>query len=427
MKSFRVITTLSIVCLSLSGNLPLWGLPKFKPPKFGGKLRRVARFSDQSKTPPQFSYKPRKIKVGPQHRNTAPQKPAVLDILNDHTPTNRAKRRAYLYDVGTSHTPAKKHLNNHARYLNEIKRAGQLYDRIQHTPAFSPYFKELRHEVEETIVNKTLRASLLKHIEEGNQTAALNELTSFYHLAPNHIPTFYAFTEPAEMFARQALEYLQNHPHKPNWPLRYILKTEGIDPALKAEIRNIVNEGSVPADYVDYTLQLFQTVYEQYQYILEESLVDESVQGTVLIYKYLVDELEVFTSEHQRLPQWEFEEERDLFNLISVLAYSHRANRFEQVIPYIYKLYDLFEKYPVPHFDESQTMRELDKFIKEYKDLPQSIHIRDFLHPRGQENMLYESVEYWKRNSPSFRDHFNKVFLRQTIQTEHLPPPFNYY
>ena len=168
-------------------------------------------------------------------------------------------------------------------------------------------FPHLRRSIEKTIVNKTLRASLLKHMEEGHRSSMLHELEDYYHLTPNHVPLFYASMEPAELFARHALEYLQNHPHKPNWPLRHILKTEGIDPALKEEIRDVFNKGVVPPNRVNHILQVLQTVYLQYQHILKESEADGTVQATVAIYQYLADELETFTTTHKRLPEFRFE------------------------------------------------------------------------------------------------------------------------
>ncbi len=398
MRSLTAVILSFITFVGISANLPAWGGPS--------KLKKV-------KTPSPSKF--------------FPKRHAVMDMLHDTRPEIRLTRRAHMYEVATSYTPAKKNLNARLRYLNEIKEAGRLYDHIRHTGLLSNTFPHLRRSIEKTIVNKTLRASLLKHMEEGHRSSMLHELEDYYHLTPNHVPLFYASMEPAELFARHALEYLQNHPHKPNWPLRHILKTEGIDPALKEEIRDVFNKGVVPPNRVNHILQVLQTVYLQYQHILKESEADGTVQATVAIYQYLADELETFTTTHKRLPEFRFEEEREFYNLLNVLAYFHEANRFEKALPQIRRLYTILERFPTPFYDEAGTIKELNKFIEKYNDFPQSVEVRDLLQPREHEDMLYTSIEYWKRKSPAFQKHFNDLFLRRTIKTEHLPPPFNYY
>ena len=180
---------------------------------------------------------------------------------------------------------------------------------------------------------------------------------------------------------------------------------------------------------MDRALQLLQTAYEQYRSILKESAIDEDVQATVAIYEHLADELEAFTRDNHRPPMFQKanEQERHLFNLVTVLAYNHGANCFEQAIPHIYRVYELLERFPSPRYGESETLKEFTRFVEQYNDVPQSVHMRDFLNPRPQEDMLYESILYWKRNSPEFQQAIDNFILRRTINTEYLPRPFNYY
>lgn len=339
------------------------------------------------------------------------------------------ERRAHMYEVSNTFTPAKKVLNAQLHYRRELQAVVHLYKQIQQASPLSSNLKLLRLDIEKTIVNKTLRESLLNHLEHSGVSSMIGELEDYYHLAPDHIPTFRITIESSETFARNALAFLRKHPYKPNWPLRHILKTEGIDPALKEEIRNIIGKGYVLADQENHVLKLLQEAYEQYQRILKESAQDETVEATVAIYEYLANELETFTTKNQRPPVFRQanEEERDLFNLITVLVYHHEANVFEQVIPHIRRLYELLERFPSPRYEETQTVRELTKFIQEYNTFPQSVHMRDFLHPRPNEDLLYESILYWKQNSTAFQEELNTIFLRHTTRTEYLPRPFNYY
>lgn len=358
---------------------------------------------------------------------------AILEMLrkpNIQQPSiSRAYRRAYMYEVGIGTSAAKRVLSARLSYRKELQEVGRLHQRIQHTSLLSTNFQLLRHDIAKTIINKTLRASLLEHLKHGNPASLLNELENYYHLAPNYIPTYHVTMEASESFARNALAYLRRHPHKPNWPLRHILRTEGIDPAIKEEIRGIINRGYVPSDQADHFLKLLQAAYEQYQRLLEASIQDENVKATVAIYKYLADELQAFVAANKRAPRFgkENEAEHDLFNLILVLAYNHRSNHFEQAIPHIFRLYELLEMFPSPRLEEQATLKELTKFIKEYNDVPQSVHMRDLLQPRRNEDILYESILYWQRNSPAFLEEFSMILLRHKTKTKYIPPPFNYY
>lgn len=338
----------------------------------------------------------------------------------------RFQRMADLYRVGMSRPPAKVVLSNRYRYLREIRSVSQLHDRISGVSSIWLNETQLRKDIERTIINKTLKQSLLTHLEQDHRIAILQELEDYYHLSPGYIPTFRAFTLPAETFARNALSYLQKHPHKPNWPLRHILKAEGIDPALKQAIRKLIEQDKIPAEQTDQALKLFQAVYEQYNHLLKQSTQDPEVQLTVEIYKNLAEELEQFTQENNRPPKFqaESEYERDLFNVVAVLAYHHETNCFEQVIPYINRVYEILEKFPSPKFTEEVTLQELKKFITTHHTFPQSVHLRDILNPRPSEDMLYESILYWKQHSPSFQKEVDALI---PIQQKSYPPSFHYY
>ena len=317
---------------------------------------------------------------------------------------NRALDLARTYMTAMSRPLAKTVLTERYRYKAEIHAASKLYARIVRTPDLEHGANQLSQEIEKVVVNNTLRQTLLSHVRNRQQSSLLYELEDYYHLAPDYISTFYAITEAEETFARSVLSYLHKHPHKPNWALRHLLRTEGIDPALKQEIRNVIKQNVISPDQTDHILQVLREMHQQYRQLLKDSPRDEEVAATVAIYKNVTEALEEFISVNDRHPEHQLNDayERDLFNLISVLAYHHQANHFEQVIPYIKKMYEMLEKYPYPRFPEENTLRDLNKFINKHLMLPRGVHSRDILNPIAEEDMLYESMLYWRQNSPTF-------------------------
>lgn len=313
------------------------------------------------------------------------------------------------------------------RYKKEIHDAAQLYTHIIRTPDIASKSHELNKEIEKVVINNTLRQTLLSHTQNQQRSSILYELEDYYHLTPNHISTFYPLATAEEIFARNALSYLCKHPHKPNWSLRLLLRTEGIDPALKHEIREAIKQDVISPDQMGHILQVLRTMHQQYKCLLKNAPHDEEVVATVAIYKNVTEAFEEFTTVNGRHPEHQPDNvyERDLFNLVSVLAYHHQANLFEQVIPYINKMYELLEKYPYPRNKEELTLRDLDKFIEQHHMLPRGVQSRDILNPIPSEDMLYESMLYWQKNSPTFQQEMRELpTYKQWIEPA---PPCIYY
>ncbi len=343
------------------------------------------------------------------------------------TPLNRAgvtQRTAHIYNLALSRSAAKKALNTRFIYTEEVQRASQMYQQIDRLNSLTPFFKQLRKDIQENIVNHTLRTNLLRHLDQDNKKAMLNDLSDYYHLLPKYIPTFHASTDPAETFAWDALGYLRRNPHKPNWALRQVLKTPGVDELLKEEIRDMLKQDTLSLQGTDYMINLLRLAYQQYSQTLADMLHDPSVQETLSIYKQLTDEMEIFTNVHNRAPRWENEDERDLYNRFETLLYQNQANWFEPVIPYLEKLYMFAEEFALPRLDEATTLRDAERFLQKFGELPRSVRLRDFINQRPQEALLYEAMLYWKAHSPAFQD---KISNLTTTQTEDPFPPEYYY
>ncbi len=365
----------------------------------------------------------------PKKIEQAVQKAAETHIprpMSVPVPSPQIAQSVHMFTVGLGTSPAKTFLNNHLKYQEEVRRASMLYDQIRLSSIGSLPAPDLRQNIQSTIINQTLRTSLLRHLEMDDPVSMLNELEDYYHLAPNYIPTFTNTTMPAESFAWNVLHYLRKHQHKPNWPLRHILRTEGIDDTLKEEIKRIVNAGAVEPGQYEAAHITLRTMYEQYIVLLEENSRAPEIQETVEIYKNLAEQLEDFVAAHRRLPNFSQTdiEERNLFNRLIVLAYDHQpANCFEQLIPHIEHIYKLLEQYPSAHFTETETIREITKFSQKYHEFPRGVYQRDIFNPRPQEPLLYESMLYWQRNSSKFRNFLRQLYRQQT-GSGYYPPYF---
>lgn len=320
---------------------------------------------------------------------------------------------------------AKQTLNTRFAYKEEIQRASQLYNRIQNATKLGTHYAALRKDIESTIVNQTLRKSMLTHLENNRQASMLQELADYYHLAPKYIPTFNATMPPSETFAWNALIYMKKHPHKPTWALRHVLKTDGIEEPLKNAIRAFVKKDVIEADEQINFLNLLRAAYKQYTAVLDNAAKDDSVTETVAIYKELADALEIFTATHNRAPMGANKgEERGLFNRVGTLLYLNRSNQFEAIIPHLERLYALTERFPTPrHGSEQETLKDVIQFKEKYNRLPQSILLREHLTSLPpQEAMLYESMLYWKQHSTSFSQQLDRLMFPQ--QDNYYPPYF---
>ncbi|GEM_PF-5081610 len=384
-KIFFCFSTFLLAELCLSLHTPAWGGIR------GSRLLRTARHASEGK------------------------------------PLNHVYQVAHILRIASDYPAAKKILNARYLYQRELREAGKLYERVRIATPMTPEVVRLQTDIERTIINDTLRASLLDHLKKGQRASILYELEDYYHLTSSHLPTFRAIMLSEESFARNALSYLKKHPHKPNWPLRHILKTEGMDPVLIRKMKKLINQDVIAEGKTEQALQLLQKLHKEYHRLLKESMIDEEVAETVAIYESLADEVEEFTAVNHRAPQFQsdVEYERDLYNLIAVLAYHHQANLFEQVLPHIKRLYATLERYPSPHYPRENILHELSRFAEKNKILPRSIYERDILTQYPDEDILYESILYWRQNDPAFQQELEKLPAYKKIKGD--MPSSNYY
>lgn len=335
----------------------------------------------------------------------------------------RLERNAYVYNAGLRSSLPKRILNKRFLYEEEVWKATQLYKKIESISLQNADLSIVRQDIDQVVVNKTLRTNLHNSLKQRSRVTLLNTLSDYYHLAPKYLPTFMSTITPTESFARETLDYLRHNPHKPNWALRHILKTEKVDPSLKNEIKYWIQQDVIPLEKNDYVLDLLRRIYTQYNEVLAAATIDFSIQETLSIYKQLADELEVFTAQYNRAPMWNGDKsERDLLNWINVLVYHNQNNQFELIIPYFEKIYELLERFPTPCLDEKSDLDAIVKFFEKYNSLPRSVRLRDFLHMQPDEPLLYNALLYWQQKSPHFRRTIENLVVSK--QKGFYPPYF---
>ena len=192
-----------------------------------------------------------------------------------------------MYHTALRTTAAKQVLNARFIYAEEVRQASQMYQKINRLNSQARDFQALRKDIQENIINHTLRTNLLNHLKQNNKEAMLNDLAEYYHLLPKYVPTFNASTNPAETFAWDAIGYLRSNPHKPNWALRQVLKTPEVDATLKQQIQKLLAKNEIPMQGIEKDINTLRQAYEQYAETLAAAEKDPSVVETINIYKQL--------------------------------------------------------------------------------------------------------------------------------------------
>lgn len=408
---------MKILILSLSAII--FSLPVY------AQLPKVRAVASVAKLTPQ---------VSATVKAAAPIKPYIL-------------RNTRAFTVGVSNSPLKQILNQRYQFQLEYLRAGALYKRLQ-IPNFDPLL--LRTEIQNTIVNNTLRKSLLENLELGRLTSMTQDLDQYFLLSAE-MPVLSTTPGHRESFAISAKGYLENHGPKPTWQLRELMKFGGKKqieqqfarmedlPAetiagangleleeyqqllsmysradeLNKTIKEYIAQTTHTEEENAAILDTFREMYDLYEELITFAKNSSSVKNTVTIYKNLLQDMKAFVTEHQRAPIWQNEEERALYLLFEPLVFANKANQFEEIIPILKDLYALTEMYPAKRFSEKDALKMVRSFHQKHGFLPRSVKTRDFFDIRPDEALTLETMLYWKRNSKDFSEEINNMQVPQ--------------
>lgn len=368
-----------------------------------------------------------------------------------------AMRNAQAFTVGLSNSPTKQILNQRLQFQREYARAIDLYQNLQ-TSSVNP--ERIRTQIQQTIVNNTLRASLLNNLDKGLISNMTQELEQYFNLMPK-LPFFSSSADPSESFAVSARGYLMLHAQKPSWQLREIIKFGGMNAIklqcnhmyrgltlqeelhahnldedeaeqllamyaraeeLNTTIKEFISKKSHSRQEYEEIMVTLQQMNDLYEKLLTFATNSTSVRSTVEIYKNLLADMQKFVAEHHRAPVWQNPLERSLHNLFAVLVFNNQINQFEEIIPLMTQLYEISEMYPAKRMTEKDALESIKAFKEKHGFWPRSVKIRDFFDARPKEAMLVEAGEYWKQNSADFTKKLNELMFPH--EKDFFPPYF---
>lgn len=353
-------------------------------------------------------------------------------------------------------SPAKQILNTRLQFQREYARAVKLYQHIQQPERYSP--EALREEIQNTIINNTLKNTLLQDLDRGFHSGMAQELEQYFNLA-SQLPVLSTSTGLDEAFAQAVKGYFKDHPRKPSWHLREIIQFGGmraikakfsqlmkmyplesaaainnLEPeeakellalydraeALNEQIKQFIAKDSPTPQEYEAILEPLREMYRLHEKLLTFANNSRSVKSTLETYRNLLDDMEAFVAANHNAPLWKPLEERALFLRFELLVFGNQVNQFEEVIPILQKLYTITEMYPIQRMTEQETINFLQNFFKKEGFWPRSVQSRDFFDTRKDEPLLFEAMTYWKRNSPAFAQELNKLMFPE----ENNFPPF---
>lgn len=367
-----------------------------------------------------------------------------------------ATRNAKIFHVGLSNSSAKHILNKRLQFQKEYRRAADLYKQLQ--SSFNP--KKMERQIKQTIINRTLKTTLLNELADNSIASMAQELDNYFNLS-NQLPIFSFSPSPDEAFALAARGYLLNHPQKPSWQLREVIKFGEMHALqqqvalwaankspkelakahnlteketkqllslyeraekLQVKIKEFIAKKTHTKQENDEILQTFRDMNNLYEELLAFARNTYSVKTTIKIYTDLLKDMEKFVAEHHRAPVWQNPEERPLSNRFATLVFNNQINQFEEIIPVMNKLYALTEMYPVQRLPETTALREIKSFYKANGFLPRATRNRDFFDIRSDEPFLLENMKYWEDKSPAFRQEIEEILFPKS--DDNYPPFF---
>lgn len=301
-------------------------------------------------------------------------------------------------------------------YKMEYIKAAELYGELR-TLSLSPLALDMQRwstRIENTVVNKTLKKSLLKDLSTNNYSSMLNKIEAYYHLTPEFLPlpeTTLLPPDEAAWFSKSALFYIQHNPHKPSLRLREILKHPNVAKEIKIRLKEFLNMTGVPVSLEQEFLRVAEAGFRQYKTALELSQASESVTQTIQLYKDFLSDMKEFVAKYNRTPSFtgDLPGERALFNRALPLLASSEINQFEEMLPILKEIFTFMEMYPSKRYDRAYALTELSKFFKEKGFLPRPVATRGVLGDTYIEASLYETLRYWEIHDLDFRVDLGKI------------------
>ena len=316
-----------------------------------------------------------------------------------------------VYAATMSNSPAKVALNNKRTYDLERYMAKKLIGQSQQLKLnveFTPEATEFVFSEVANIRNEALRGFLSQSLKRQHYLTFILDLADYYTIPLEFLSgfelRFIASKDPAERFARSAVDYMARHPHKMNLKFREIMKNPLVEESVKNELRGYVASRKLTPTQKEDLFYLLMDAYKIHIKSLNQAR--EDVQTAIVTYQEILIRLQDFVARHGRLPGWNYgdQQERLLWNRISVIMYHNTTNNFAEVMKYKEQIQEILESYPKKYITLEETTERLTEYVKEHGTTPS--YPKDESTLTYADGLLLESISYWWNNNDAFRSLF---------------------
>lgn len=330
-------------------------------------------------------------------------KQAVKRSYKKQSPTLKARFKAEqvrpVYNLATARridlvmkkTAAKDLLARRHLYNMEMQKVIQALPKIQalEKAPNAAALAEVKTWVENQIINKTLKKTLLTLLEQKKYAQMAQELSDYYAIPLDRDLLALSQKNMRETVVESALAYTKRHPHKPNLPLRELLKSEKVNARTKENIQRYLNNpvmvNVVPMGFKT----MVRTAYKQHYKGVRQAVNSPEVQATVMSYNKTVAELRKFVAKHHRQPRWNAPlAERRLYNKLQLIMVHNVTNCFCEAETVKQEIRAILAKYPNRSYEE--FYKDYTDFVKTFKRQPEPLPQRPNASPREQQ--LYDEM-----------------------------------
>lgn len=326
---------------------------------------------------------------------TAANAEKILSNLNRGTQglysTSTYRHLGQKLEVVMSASPFKKLLNRHQAYQHEINAMTEILPRVMALQA-DPKPSEVAWAellIKDQVINQTLSRTLLKLLENEEYAQLSKEISDYYAIPLDRDLESLSKHDLREFVVNSALNYAISHPHKPNLPLRELLKSWKVSQRTKEHLRRFLAIPELLYNNPEEFKKFTRDAYNQHQKGMQQSINAPEVQATISAYNLTLEDLRAFVAKNHRQPMWNAPiKERRLYNTLQLILTRNVTNTFLETETIKRQIRDLLAKYPNRSYYD--FLEDFKAFREKHQRLPQSVQERPSasLHER----ILYDEM-----------------------------------
>lgn len=291
-------------------------------------------------------------------------------------------------------TAAKDLLARRYIYNQEIQHMAKTLPQVQAlaTAPNTALLATVKTLIQDKVINQTLKTTLLSLMAKRKYTQMAQELADYYAVPLDRDLLTLSKKSTRELMVESALRYAKRHPHKPNLPLRELLKSSKVSPRTKANIQRFLDNSVLLNQFPDEFRNFVRSAHKQHYKGLRQALNAKEIQTSIQTYNQTIEELSRFVAKNKRQPWWNSNQaERNLYNKIQLLVVHNVTNTFYEAEVAKQKIRNILAKYPHRSFEA--FYKDYSSFIKTNHRKPEMITV----HPKAskRERQLYEEMMYF--------------------------------